>query len=75
MKTDTNTTAPSGWRVVPFWSLFRRVKQTGYQDEELLSVYRDYGVIPKSSRDDNNNKESEDLSGYQLVRVSRDCGQ
>lgn len=59
--------APAGWRTVPFWSLFRREKKTGFPDEELLSVYRDYGVIPKSSRDDNHNKESEDLSGYQLV--------
>jgi type I restriction enzyme S subunit len=33
----------------------------------LLSVYRDYGVVPKSSRDDNYNKPSEDLSAYQLV--------
>ena len=59
--------ALTGWRDVPFWSLFRRKKQTGFPEEELLSVYRDYGVIPKSSRDDNHNKESEDLSGYQLV--------
>jgi type I restriction enzyme, S subunit len=58
---------PTGWRNVPFWSLFRRTKKTGFPEEELLSVYRDYGVIPKSSRDDNHNKESEDLSGYQLV--------
>jgi type I restriction enzyme S subunit len=58
---------PTGWRSVPFWSLFRRTKLIGFPNEELLSVYRDYGVIPKSSRDDNNNKESEDLSGYQLV--------
>jgi type I restriction enzyme, S subunit len=58
---------PDGWQTLPFWSLFQRVKKTGYADEELLSVYRDYGVIPKSSRDDNHNKESEDLSGYQLV--------
>ena len=58
---------PSGWRTVPFWSLFRREKRTGFPDEELLSVYRDFGVIPKSSRDDNHNKPSEDLSGYQLV--------
>jgi type I restriction enzyme S subunit len=47
--------------------LFRREKRTGFPDEELLSVYRDLGVIPKSSRDDNHNKPSEDLSGYQLV--------
>ncbi|MEY9880854.1 restriction endonuclease subunit S [Bradyrhizobium sp. USDA 329] len=58
---------PPGWTTKPLWSLFRRRKLTGYEDEELLSVYRDYGVIPKSSRDDNHNKESDDLSGYQLV--------
>lgn len=59
---------PAGWMVKPFWALFRRVKRTGYPDAELLSVYRDHGVVPKSSRDDNFNKESEDLSGYQLVQ-------
>lgn len=47
--------------------MFSRIKRTGYTEKELLSVYRDYGVIPKSSRDDNNNKPSEDLSPYQLV--------
>lgn len=59
---------PAHWEVVPAWSLYRRVKRTGHPSEELLSVYRDYGVIPKSSRDDNHNVESEDLSGYQLVK-------
>lgn len=58
---------PTHWRVVPFWSLYKKVKFTGFSEEELLSVYRDYGVIPKSSRDDNRNVESEDLSSYQLV--------
>ena len=42
---------PTHWRVVPFWSLYKKVKFTGFSEEELLSVYRDYGVIPKSSRD------------------------
>lgn len=58
---------PSHWSVVPLWSLFRRGKQTGYPDERLLSVYREYGVIPTDSRDDNANRPSEDLSAYQLV--------
>ena len=58
---------PQDWSVRPFWSLFRRLKRTGFANEQLLSVYRDYGVIPKSSRDDNFNKESEDISAYQLV--------
>ena len=58
---------PQSWRVMPFWALFRRQKQTGFPEEELLSVYRDHGVVPTASRDDNNNKPSEDLAGYQLV--------
>ena len=58
---------PSGWQIRPLWSEFRRGKTLGNGSEELLSVYRDYGVIPKSSRDDNFNKPSEDLSKYQRV--------
>jgi type I restriction enzyme S subunit len=61
--------SPSHWSSVPIWSMYSRVKRTGYPDQELLSVYRDYGVIPKSSRDDNHNVASEDLSTYQLVEV------
>jgi len=60
---------PADWVMKPCWSYFRRVKQTGLVGEELLSVYRDHGVVPKASRDDNHNVESEDLSSYQLVRV------
>lgn len=58
---------PAHWTMLPLWTLFRRVKRTGFPDEELLSVYRDYGVILKSDRDDNFNKPSEDLATYQLV--------
>lgn len=58
---------PSHWEIKPIWAMYRPKKETGYPKETLLSVYRDYGVIEKSSRDDNRNRESEDLSGYQLV--------
>ena len=61
---------PSHWELKPFWSLFRRVKRVGYDTKTVLSAYRDHGVIPKSSRVDNNNKTSDDLNAYQLVRVS-----
>lgn len=36
-------------------------------DLELLSVYREYGVVRKNSRDDNHNVESLDLSNYKYV--------
>lgn len=58
---------PAHWKTISIARLFCRNKETGHTEKELLSVYRDYGVIPKSSRDDNNNKPSEDLSPYQLV--------
>jgi type I restriction enzyme S subunit len=58
---------PSDWKLQPLWSHFRRVKRVGFPDETLLSVYREHGVLPKDSRDDNHNVESEDLSVYQLV--------
>ena len=71
---ETNTDwlgqAPSHWQTIPVGRLFSRIKRTDHTDKELLSVYRDYGVIPKSSRDDNNNKASEDLSPYQLVETN-----
>ncbi|EOW6518847.1 restriction endonuclease subunit S [Cronobacter dublinensis] len=59
---------PCHWKTISISRLFSRTKRSGYTEKELLSVYRDYGVIPKSSRDDNNNKPSEDLSPYQLVQ-------
>ena len=67
-KTDWLGVCPSHWQIIPVGRLFSRIKRTDHIDKELLSVYRDYGVIPKSSRDDNNNKPSEDLSPYQLVK-------
>jgi type I restriction enzyme S subunit len=58
---------PEHWDVKPMWTLFRRIKRVGHETEQLLSVYREHGVVPKASRDDNNNKASDDLSPYQLV--------
>ena len=60
---------PQEWTLRRISSAFRQTKRTGHPTEELLSVYRDHGVVPKDSRDDNFNKASEDLSTYQLVEV------
>ncbi|WP_435106942.1 restriction endonuclease subunit S [Arhodomonas sp. AD133] len=49
--------------------LFRLVKRQGVESRNVLSVYREHGVIEKSSRVDNYNKTPEDLSLYQLVNV------
>ena len=52
----------------PLWSLLTPVKDQGHPTEAVLSVYRDYGVILKESRDDNFNRTPENVSSYQLVR-------
>lgn len=69
----TNTvqleSVPRHWQTVPFWVAFRRRGRTEHDSsEELLSVYRDHGVVPREGREDNFNKPSEDLSRYQLVQ-------
>lgn len=58
---------PASWRSVPLWSLFQRLKDVGHADEEMLSVYRDHGVVQKESRSDNFNKTAENRDIYQLV--------
>ncbi|MFI5569425.1 hypothetical protein ACIA6T_19165 [Streptomyces sp. NPDC051740] len=50
------------------WTIVRRHDITGRPEAELLSVYRDHGVIPRKSREDNFNKPSEDLAAYRYVR-------
>lgn len=58
------------FKQVPFWSLFERTKRIGFPDEDLLSVYRAFGVIRKDDRDDNHNRAGHDLGSYQLVEQS-----
>ena len=58
---------PEHWEVKPISSVTTPVSIKNNPNEELLSVYRDYGVIVKSSRDDNNNKPGQDLTSYKLV--------
>jgi type I restriction enzyme S subunit len=58
---------PGHWKPTTMRRLFRQAKRQGYVDETVLSVYREYGVIEKASRDDNFNRTPEDLNAYQLV--------
>jgi type I restriction enzyme, S subunit len=61
---------PQHWTSSKIGRLFRQVKRLGFPDLVVLSVYRDFGVIERSSRDDNANRVPEDLDKYQLVEVS-----
>lgn len=57
---------PEHWRVRPLWSMFRRTKDVDHPDEQMLSVFRDFGVVAKDSRA-NINQTAENRSIYQLV--------
>ena len=58
---------PSHWNVLRMCYMFKPVSIKNTSGEINLSVYRDYGVIPTDSRDDNHNVISEDTSNYKLV--------
>ncbi|MDX1879252.1 restriction endonuclease subunit S [Mycobacterium sp. SMC-18] len=55
------------WSTVRLAYLFEPRTETDRSDLDVLSVYRDFGVILKSSRDDNFNRTPADLSRYQVV--------
>ena len=59
---------PEHWAETRLKAHFRVKKRQGYPSLTVLSVYREYGVIDKNSRDDNINKTPLDLSSYQLVQ-------
>lgn len=59
---------PEHWEVSSVTEMSSPVSIKNQPDEELLSVYRDYGVIIKSSRDDNHNKAGQNLASYKLVK-------
>lgn len=48
--------------------VYRVSSDCNQSDLEVLSVYRDFGVIPKSSRTDNFNKTPENVERYLVVR-------
>ena len=58
---------PKNWDTVKCTHLFERKHIKNTSGEINLSVYRDYGVIKRDSRDDNYNRISEDTSNYKLV--------
>lgn len=58
---------PETWEVVKIKYYLSRNDIKNHPDEEVLSVYRDYGVVPKNSRTDNHNVTSTDTTNYKYV--------
>ena len=60
---------PEHWQTAKLKWHLRRIDPKNPGEKEVLSLYRDYGVIPKNSRTDNHNVTSEDTSKYKYVRI------
>lgn len=58
---------PTSWTTRPLWTMFHRIKDTGHPEEMMLSVFREYGVVEKNSRE-NLNKTAENRDIYQLIQ-------
>lgn len=59
---------PCYWKIDKLKYHLRRNEPRNPGDVVVLSLYRELGVIPKDSRDDNHNVTSEDTSKYKYVR-------
>jgi type I restriction enzyme, S subunit len=59
---------PQSWKVDKIKYHLKALGMRNHGNAQVLSVYREYGVIPKDSRDDNHNVTSEDTSNYRYVR-------
>ena len=60
---------PAHWSITRMKSILENITVKNHPDAEVLSLYRDYGVLPKNSRDDNHNVTSEDTTQYKYVEV------
>lgn len=60
---------PKEWKVDKLKYHLKRNEPRNPGNQPILSLYREYGVIPKDSREDNHNVTSEDTSKYKYVQV------
>lgn len=60
---------PLHWKIARMKNILQNVSEKNHPDAMVLSLYRDYGVLPKDSRDDNHNVTSLDTSSYKFVRI------
>lgn len=59
---------PKEWCVDKLKYHLKRNESRNPGNQQVLSLYREYGIIPKDSRDDNHNVTSEDTSKYKYVQ-------
>ena len=60
---------PQEWEIALIKYSIKWKSEKRKPDATVLSLYRDYGIVPKDSRDDNHNVTSLDTSGYKVVDI------
>ena len=60
---------PEDWEVSRIKNYLKRNEPRNPGDKIVLSLYRDLGIVPKDSRDDNHNVTSLDTSNYKYVCI------
>jgi type I restriction enzyme S subunit len=58
---------PKEWEVCQIRRVMKNRSERNLPNAEVLSLYRDWGIVPKNSRDDNHNVTSEDTTNYKVV--------
>ena len=58
---------PEEWNVMQLRRIMRNRSERNQPNAMVLSLYRDLGIIPKDSRDDNHNVTSENTANYKAV--------
>lgn len=59
---------PDGWVTSKLKWHLKRIEPRNPGGVQVLSLYRELGIVPKDSRDDNHNVTSEDTSNYKYVQ-------
>lgn len=58
---------PETWKVLQIRRIMQNRSERNQPNAMVLSLYRDLGIVPKESRDDNHNVTSEDTASYKVV--------
>ncbi len=60
---------PEEWEVLQIRRIMRNRSERNQPNAMVLSLYRDLGIVPKESRDDNHNVTSDDTTNYKIVSI------
>lgn len=58
---------PQDWNIYKVKNIAKRKSDKNMPDEQVLSLYRELGIVIKSERDDNHNVTSENTENYKFV--------